>query len=115
MSKPNAKLRTTERRQGERRFWCRMFNAAQAFWDWIDSRQIDVHIVSAFILWGTYRLTTWAVAFSEAHAGKLAGADVALIIAAVVAPYAAVQAAAIGFVFSARRTSFAETKPDAQQ
>ena len=92
----------------------RVWNNLQEFWAWVDERQIDVHVLSAAILYGTYRLTTWAIDFAVVNSAlKTSGADIALIIAAVTAPYAAVQAAAIGFVFSARRTSFREDKPDA--
>ncbi len=71
-----------------------------AFWDFIDKRDIDKHVVSVVIMWGTWRLTTWAMAYaSSAHVDAVGSAA---IIAAVTAPYAALQAAAIAFYFKAR-------------
>lgn len=69
-------------------------------WDWIDRRDIDKHLVSIAILYGTSRQVEWAMAF--AAASPRPGLEVAAIIAAVTAPYAALQAAAIAFYFNAR-------------
>ena len=71
-----------------------------AAWDWIDDRDIDKHTVSLLILWGTIDLTRWAKHYADVHVGS--GSDIALTIAAVLAPYMALQAAAIGFYFKAR-------------
>ena len=69
-------------------------------WNWIDDRDIDKHGVSLLILWGTWAVTRWAMHFAET--GERPGLEVAAIIAAVTAPYCALQAAAIGFYFKAR-------------
>ncbi len=70
-------------------------------WDWVDSRDIDKHIVSVVIMWGTYRLTAWSMEFAALTVSK-PGYDVAATIAAVTGPYMALQAAAIKFYFDSR-------------
>ncbi len=72
-------------------------------WDWIDQRQIDKHLLSLGVFWGTVKLTEWAMAFAALHADK-PGLEIAAIIAAVTAPYMALQAAAIKYYFEARGT-----------
>jgi len=70
------------------------------FWDWIDNRDIDKHVVSVFIMYGTYYITNWAMGYAEK--GDRPGLEVAAIIAAVFGPYMALQAAAIAWYFRAR-------------
>ena len=70
-------------------------------WDFIDERDIDKHIVSLFILWGTWKITDWSMGFAAALGAK-PGIEVAAVIAAVTAPYMALQAAAIAFYFRSR-------------
>jgi hypothetical protein len=70
------------------------------WWDWIDDRDIDKHAVSLVILYGTWAITRWAMNFAET--GNRPGLEVAAIIGAVVAPYMALQGAAIKFYFAAR-------------
>ena len=70
------------------------------FFDWVDRRDIDKHAVSIVILYGTAILTKWAMHYAEQ--GNRPGLEVAAIIAAVTAPYMALQAAAIGFYFRSR-------------
>lgn len=70
-------------------------------WDWIDKRQIDKHVLSVGIFYGTVRLTEWAMAFAALH-GDRPGMEIAAIIAAVTAPYMALQGAAIKYYFEAR-------------
>jgi hypothetical protein len=67
-------------------------------WDWIDNRQIDKHLVSIAVLYGTWRLTEWAMIFATSHPDV----NGAAVIAAVTAPYAALQGASIKFYFEAR-------------
>lgn len=68
----------------------------------MDRRQIDAYVLSFFIFYGTIKITEWAMAYASGHAGS----DTALIIAAVNAPYMAMQGAAIKFLFDARQKSF---------
>lgn len=70
-------------------------------WDWIDDRNIDKHVVSLAILYGTIKVTEWAMKYASAETDK-SGAEVAMVIAAVAAPYMALQAAALKFYFEAR-------------
>lgn len=74
---------------------------AAQFWDFIDKRDIDKHTVSIIILIGTIKVTQWAMDFASAHTDK-SGIEVAAIIAAVLVPYNALQAAAISFYFKSR-------------
>lgn len=83
-----------QRRRSEDRGWI------TRAWDWIDERDIDKHGISLFILAGTWVVTTWAMRFAEN--GDRPGLEIAAIIAAVTAPYMALQAAAIAFYFKAR-------------
>jgi hypothetical protein len=68
--------------------------------DWIDQRDIDKHFVSLLILGGTVHVTLWAMHYAEN--GNRPGLEVAAIIAAVSAPYMALQAAALKFYFASR-------------
>ena len=70
-------------------------------WEWIDERDIDKHLLSIVILLGTFKVTSWAMGFAEMVRSQ-SGIEVAAIIAAVTAPYMALQAAAIAFYFKAR-------------
>lgn len=74
--------------------------SAERFWDFIDKRQIAQHLVSLAILWGTVRVLEWAMAF--ANTSTLPGVERGAVIASVLAPYSALQAAAISFFFKAR-------------
>lgn len=77
---------------------------AGQFWDFIDRRQIDAHVVNAITLFGTIKITSWAMNFAE-HADR-PGIEVAAILGAVGLPWAGLQAAMVKFVFDARRNSF---------
>lgn len=70
------------------------------FWDWVDARDIDKHIASWIIFYGTVSLVQWAMKF--ATDGDRPGIEIAAIIAAVCAPYMALQAAALKWYFDAR-------------
>lgn len=70
------------------------------WWDWIDERQIDKHVASMVIMYGTVKVVEWAMIF--AMSSKLPGIETAAIITAVTAPYSALQVAAIKYYFEAR-------------
>lgn len=92
----------TEQRRAEDQGWlCVVARRASQGWDWIDGRDIDKHFVSLAILSGTVFITHWAMEF--AYWSNRPGLEVAAIIAAVLAPYMALQAAAISFYFKARQ------------
>jgi hypothetical protein len=80
----------------------RWFGFITRLWDWVDDRDIDKHTISVMIMWGTWRITEWAMSY--AHTSPRPGLEVAAIIAAVVTPYSALQAAAIAFYFKSRTT-----------
>lgn len=75
----------------------------QQFWDFIDDRDIDKHLVSVFVMIGTISLVKWSMAFAEANVSR-PGLDIAAIIAAVNTPYMALQGAVINFYFKSRTT-----------
>lgn len=81
---------------------CWLAQRASEFWDWVDKRDLDKHAVSIAIMWGTVKVTNWAMDFA-AIPREGSGVEVAAIIAAVTAPYMALQAAAIAFYFHARQ------------
>jgi len=72
-------------------------------WDFIDERDIDKHAVSLAILWGTWKLTAWGMEFASlVFTTEKSGVEIAAVVAAVTAPYMALQAAAIAFYFRSR-------------
>ena len=90
---------------------CRLAMYGKSTWDFIDKRQIDAYAISMLILWGTVRITDWAMGFVAAHP-EVDGLKSAAVIAAVMAPLSALQAAAIRFLFDARSKTFSsEDKP----
>jgi glycine cleavage system protein P-like pyridoxal-binding family len=86
---------TEQRRRSEDKGWI------TRAWDWIDDRDIDKHAVSLGIFYGTIRITSWAMAYAHDAIGR-SGLEVAAVIAAVLAPYMALQGAALKFYFEAR-------------
>ena len=94
-----------QRRVGDRTatskvgFW--LANKASQTWDWIDKRQLFERFVALCILYGTIEIVGWAMTYAEMHTEK-SGIEAAAIIASVSAPYMALQAAAIAFMFRAR-------------
>lgn len=97
-----AEVTEPRRRTTDGGWLCRLALRASQAWDFIDRRQIDAHVVSVVIMFGTIKVTAWAMAFAAAHADK-PGADIALVIAAVLGPYSLLQGAAIKFYFDARK------------
>lgn len=66
-------------------------------WQYVDDSQVDAHILTVFIGWGTYKVMEWAFAFAAAHPGE------ATTIAAVMGPWSLLQGAAVKFYFDARK------------
>jgi len=73
-------------------------------WDFIDKRDIDKHTVSLAVMYGSYRITTWAFQFAEAHMDK-SGVELAAVLAAVIAPWSLIQTTAIKWYFESRSNS----------
>jgi glycine cleavage system protein P-like pyridoxal-binding family len=78
----------------------RWFGFLTRLWDWIDDRDIDKHTVSVAVFYGTVKITAWSMVYAETSSRP--GLEVAAILAAVGAPYMALQAAALSFYFRAR-------------
>lgn len=93
-------MEALDKRSTDKGWLCWVALRAGQAWDFIDKRQIDAYCVSIAVLYGTMRVTEWAMVFAERYPDK------ALSIAAVTAPYMALQAAAIKFLFDARQTTF---------
>ncbi len=91
-----------QRRVDDRGLLCRTARICSLGWDWIDKRQIVERFVSLAVLFGTVKITAWAMFYAETH-GEKSGVEAAAIIASVGAPYMALQAAAIAFMFRARQ------------
>ena len=70
------------------------------WWDWVDERNIHKRVVSIAILAGTVSVTIWAMRFAET--GDRPGLEVAAILAAVLAPYMALQAAGLKYFFEGK-------------
>ena len=70
------------------------------FWDWIDQRQVDKHLVSIAVLYGLWRITEWSMIYAVTHADV----NGAAVIAAVSTPYSVMSGAAIKFYFESRTT-----------
>ena len=92
-----------QRRRDDRGALCWIAMRCSQLWDWVDARDIDKHVVSVVVLYGTWIVTDWWMGFAAAAsiAGRN-GVESAALIAAVTAPYMALQAAAIAFYFKAR-------------
>lgn len=79
------------------------FGPLTQLWDFIDARDIDKHVVSLVILWGTWSITRWAMGFAAAMAAmKVSGLEIAAIIGAVIGPYSMLQGYALKVYFGAR-------------
>lgn len=93
------------RRADDIGWMCVAAQRLREFWDWIDKRQIDAYAISLAILFGTVRITDWAMDFVDNHP-DVDGLKAAAIMAAVMAPWSALQGAALKFLFEARQKSF---------
>ena len=89
------------RRNTDHGFWCTCALRAADFWDFIDKRQIDTHLMSWSTFYLTWRIVDWATHFVANHPEK-PGIEVAAIIGAVMLTWSPVQAAVINWYFKAR-------------
>jgi uncharacterized membrane protein len=88
------------RRETDKGFLCAVALRFSQFWDFIDKRDIDKHVVSLAIFAGTIYVVRWATHYAETV--NMTGLEIAAVIAAVMAPYMALQGAAIRFYFDSR-------------
>ena len=70
-------------------------------WEWISKQQLDTKILGWVILCGTAWVVMWAAEFAWYSSRDSIG--VAAIIAAVTAPYMALQAVVASFVFKSKQ------------
>ena len=84
---------------------CWLALRAGQFWDFIDKRQIDAHVYSCAILWGTVKITEWCMEYASLMQGR-PGLEVAAVIGAILAPWTARQAEETKFRFDARSGRF---------
>lgn len=87
------------RRRTDKGWLCWLAVRLSELWDFVDRRDIDKHFISIVVMYGTVKITTWAMAYAE----KFQGANTPLILAAVTAPYMALQAWALKSYFDSRR------------
>ncbi|HYF28575.1 MAG TPA: hypothetical protein VD931_22740 [Baekduia sp.] len=91
------------RRRTDRGWTCWLAMRAGELWDFVDKRDIDKHVVSMAVFAGTVTVMRWAMAFAtEALAAGTETFEAAAVIAAVLAPYMAMQAAALKWYFETR-------------
>lgn len=90
-----------KRRASDRGPLCWLALRAGQFWDFVDARDIDKHAVSVAVMAGTMKITSWAMLYAD-HADGKPGLEVAAILGAVLAPWMALQAAAVKWYFDAR-------------
>lgn len=91
------------RRKTDSGIMCIIAIRAGQLWNFIDRRDIDKHLLSIGIFYGTVRVTMWAMQYADSVDGR-PGLEVAAIIAAVLAPYMALQGAALAYYFKSRRS-----------
>lgn len=68
-------------------------------WDWIDKRDIDKHVSSWVIIYGTLRITEWCFQYAR----DFPNMETAAIIAAITVPWSALQMASLKWYFDSRQ------------
>ena len=79
----------------------RLASGAAGFWDFIDKRQIDVHLMAWGVLCLAGYAVFWAMEFVWAHPDK-PGIEVGLIVAAITAPLTLILPKVVDLYFKAR-------------
>lgn len=92
------------RRAGDGGILCKVALRAGQFWDFIDQRDIDKHLIAWATFYITYFLLNWVLNFVWVYPDK-PGLEVAAIVAAVLMPWTPVQGAVIKWYFAARTHS----------
>lgn len=83
---------------GKTAWLCRLANVAGLFWDFVDKRNIDQHAMAWMVAWCGWDLTRWGMAFAEQHP-EMSGAEMAMVLASVGAPYAIFAGAVVSWYF----------------
>lgn len=88
-----------QKRATDKGFMCWVALRLADFWNFIDKRQIDMHVVCTVFLVGVIRITEWGMAFAHEHP-QMSGTEMGIVIAAVLGPYMAVLAPVIKWYFN---------------
>lgn len=102
MANEAIQARRAEDQDGWRSVTCWLAQRASETWEWIDKRDIDKHLVMVLIMWGTIKITSWAMKYVDLHPDD-AGADVGLKVGAVLLAWNIIATPAIGWYFKARQ------------
>lgn len=98
---PNETTITRLQRASDKGFWCTLALRFGQFWDFVDKRAIDKHMMA----WATFAVTCymmfWAMEYLWAHDTQT-GTDLGLKIAAILLPWTPVQGKVIQWYFVAR-------------
>lgn len=78
----------------------RLMQLASLFWDFVDSRDIDKHVMAWAIFAITVHLMIWSAHFAQTSLRP--GAEIAEILGAIWAPWNLVQAGVVAWYFRAR-------------
>lgn len=83
------------RRETDKSLWAR-------FWEWIDKRRVDMHVVLAVSLWLTIDVVQWSMDFADMHP-EMEADKMYKVIAAVLGPWAFLQGAMFKFYADSRK------------
>lgn len=90
------------RRGSDQGFWCSLVLRMTQLWDFIDKRQIDVHVMSWSVFGLGVYVVFWTMEYAWAHPEK-PGLELAAICAAILAPVTPMVAKVIDWYFRARQ------------
>jgi len=78
----------------------------KAFWKWFDDTNLDLQLISIWILWCGWQLAKWSMAFATGFyaeaTNEMSSVGQAAIIAAVNAPWLTVVGFALKFLYKVR-------------
>jgi hypothetical protein len=77
----------------------------KAFWTWFDETNLDLQLISCWILWCGWQTVRWSMDFATgaySATDEMSSVGMAAIIAAVNAPWATVLGFALKFLFKVR-------------
>jgi hypothetical protein len=81
-------------------------------WDWVDERDVDKHFIATVTMYFMVYLIQWAEHYAALNVAR-PGWEVAAVIAAVNAPYMAMQAVVLKFYFDYRTpVSYGGSRPN---
>jgi hypothetical protein len=89
------------RRAGDKGWLCWVALRLSEAWDFIDKRQVIRRVAFVWVLWLTGKVMAWTMDYGW-HSNQT-GAEIAMVIAAVWAPLAALQGAVFKFYDEGRR------------